>query len=90
MTVGHAVLLVGLALAYQVPYALVYACGSYRFPVMGFLFPFAGLALDEMRRGGREFWRTVKGMRWLWISVGVFVIIQVEYAYFLFAHLGPS
>jgi hypothetical protein len=90
MTVWHAVLLVGLALAYQVPYALVYASGSYRFPVMGFLFPFAGLALDEMRRGGGEFWRTVKRKRWLWIAVGVFVLIQLEYAYFLFAYSGSS
>jgi hypothetical protein len=86
MTVGHAALLVGLALAYQAPYALVYACGSYRFPVMGFLFPFAGLALDEIWRGGGDFWRTVKGMRWFWISIGIFVLVQLEYAYFIFAY----
>ncbi len=83
MSVGHSVLLVGLALSYQVPYALVYASGSYRFPVMGFLFPFAGLALDEMWRGGREFWRTVRPIRWLWISIGLFIVIQLEYAYFV-------
>ena len=53
---------------------------------MGFLFPFAGLALDEIWRGGGDFWRTVKGMRWFWISIGIFVLVQLEYAYFIFAY----
>ena len=85
---GNALLLVALTLAYQAPYVVTYACGSYRPPVMGFLFAFAGVALDEMRRGGREFWRAITGMRWFWVSLVVFAAIQVEYAYFILSFSG--
>ncbi len=88
MSGGHVVLLVALTLAYQLPYAFIVACGSYRFPVMGFLFPFAGLALDEMCRGESDLWRSLRAMRWFWACAAIFVAIQLEYAYFLFSYYG--
>jgi len=88
MTGGHAALLVGLTMAYQLPYAFIVACGSYRFPVMGFLFPFAGFVLDEIFRGGSDFWRSLRAMRWFWVFVAIFVAIQLEYTYFLFSYYG--
>jgi hypothetical protein len=90
MTGGHALLLIALTLAYQLPYAFIVACGSYRFPVMGLLFPFAGLALDEICRGGSGFWRSLKAKRWFWISAAIFLAIQLEYAYFLFSYHGGA
>ena len=40
-------LLIAAVLAYQLPYTISFAYSIYHFPVMGLLFPFAGLALAQ-------------------------------------------
>ncbi len=62
-------LLIAVVLAYQLPYAFSMAAGMYHFPIMGLLFPFAGLSLDKAWRKGRRFGRPSKagygfGLRW--------------------------
>ena len=89
MALRHALFLIAIVAAYQLPYAIVYGCGGYHEAVVNFLFPFAGLSLDKARRDGMAFWRTIKGMKWLWIAVGIFVLIQVEYACHVLAFAPP-
>ena len=81
-------LLIAVVLAYQLPYTLSFAYSIYHFPVMGFLFPFAGLSLDRAWREGAAFWQTIKGKTWLWVAVAVFVLIQLEYAWQVMAYEG--
>jgi hypothetical protein len=81
-------LLIAVVLAYQLPYTLSFACGIYHFPVMGLLFPFAGLALDKAWREGAAFWQTIKGRVWLWVAVALFLLIQIEYACQVLAYEG--
>ena len=63
-------LLIGVLLAYQLPYAISFACSIYHYPVMGLLFPFAGLSLDMAWRERATFWQTIKGRTWLWVACG--------------------
>jgi len=81
-------LLIALVLAYQLPYTISFASGLYHFPVMGLLFPFAGLALDRAWRERGAFWQTIRGRKWLWVAVGVFLLIQIEYACQVIAYEG--
>ncbi len=74
--------LLGLVFAYQLPYSFVFAAGTYHFPVMGFLFPFAAITLDEFQRNRASFWREIKTKRWLWMSMALLIVMQIEYAYF--------
>ena len=65
--------------AYQVPYALAFSAGTYHFPVMGLLFPFAGLAVaGDPRR--EPPWLRARSSRALWLALAIFVAIQIEYA----------
>jgi hypothetical protein len=43
--------LIAIVLAYQSPYVLSFANGTYHPPVVVFLFPFAAMAMAEIRRG---------------------------------------
>jgi hypothetical protein len=81
-------LLIAVVLAYQLPYTLSFACGIYHFPVMGLLFPFAGLSLDKAWRERATFWQTIKGRKWLWIAAAIFLLIQIEYAWQVLAYEG--
>ena len=83
-------LLIAAVLAYQLPYTISFAYSIYHFPVMGLLFPFAGLALAQAWRKGAAFWRTIKGRKWLWVAEGMFVLIQIEYACQVIAYEGTS
>lgn len=85
MEAKNAVLLIALVAALQLPYALSFACGRYHFPDMGFLIPFAGLAIDVLRRKEAGRWH----VRWYWTSVAIFLAIQVEYAWQIYSwHTG--
>jgi len=71
--------LAACVLAYQAPYVVAFSAGTYHFPVMGLVFPFAGLALaGDPRREAR--WRSARASRPLWIALTVVLAIQVEYA----------
>jgi len=88
MATKHALFLIAVVVAYQLPYMIAFGSGSYHGAVIAFLFPFAGLSLDEARREGTAFWSTIKGRKWFWIAVGFFILVQLEYAYFVFAYHG--
>ena len=88
MATRYALFLLAVVLAYQLPYMIVYGCGCYHHAVISFLFPFAGVTLDEAQRGGMAFWRTIRGMKWLWVAVVVFLLIQIEYAWQVMLYRG--
>jgi hypothetical protein len=64
--------------AYQAPYALAFSAGTHHFPVIGLLFPFAGLALarDPCRE---QPWLRARSSRTLWLALAILVGIQIEY-----------
>jgi len=65
--------------AYQAPYVLAFSAGTYHFPVMGLLIPFAGLAAARDLREEPP-WLRARSDRTLWIVLAIFVAIQIEYA----------
>lgn len=66
-------------IAYAAPYCLAFSSGSYHFPVMGLVVPFAAIGIDSLRRQG---WRqAVRSVR-VWSVLLLFVAMQAEYAYF--------
>jgi hypothetical protein len=81
MDAKYAAFLIAVVLAYQLPYALTHCNGSYHFPLLGLIFPFAAVTLDETRRRGIEVWRILRAAKWFWIASVVFILIQLEYAY---------
>jgi len=70
-------LVVLLILAYYAPYTLAYSGGTFRFPVMGLLMPFAGAGLWY----ALSHWRELARDRGVWVVLTLFGLIQVEYAY---------
>jgi hypothetical protein len=86
MAARYAWFLIAMVLAYQFPYALTHAGGSYRFAIMGMLFPLAGLALDEACLGKRGGWPALLRRKGFWIVLGMFSLVQLEYAYWVLAY----
>jgi 4-amino-4-deoxy-L-arabinose transferase-like glycosyltransferase len=75
--------LLSLVLAYEVPYMTAFSGGTFHFPVMGLILPFAGGALAEiLSRGGRSrVWARLRASRLVWCALAVLFLIQIEYAY---------
>lgn len=68
-----------LIVAYAAPYCLAFSSGSYHFPVMGLVVPFAAIGIDSLRHGK---WRqAIRSVR-VWSVLLLFVVMQGEYAYF--------
>lgn len=69
--------LLALVAAYQLPYAFAFAGGTYHFPVIGLLVPFAAA-------GGR-FLAAPNALRaispWAWLAIVIFGLVQLEYAW---------
>ena len=73
----------GFVLAYQLPYAVSFAAGTYHFPVMGLLLPFAAFGFAGLAARWRQSWRRLFDWPWpVWLAWGILAAIQVEYAYF--------
>jgi hypothetical protein len=70
--------LVALALAYEVPYAIAFSGGTYHFPVIPLLVPLAAVAAQRPTRA----WRCLRGSRRAWVALGLFALVQAEYAYY--------
>lgn len=70
--------LVALALAYEAPYALAFSGGTYHFPVVPLLVPFAALALSRPRVA----WNRLRASRLAIAALVVFALVQVQYAYY--------
>jgi 4-amino-4-deoxy-L-arabinose transferase-like glycosyltransferase len=75
--------LVALALAYELPYMLAFSGGTYHFPVMPLLLPFAGAAIDGFSRGKTKEWVRSVARSWrAWAAIGVLVLVELEYGYY--------
>lgn len=75
---AHAAWLVALALAYEAPYAVAFSGGTYHFPVVPLLVPFAALALAHPART----WQRVRRSRMAWAALALFAAVQMQYAYY--------
>jgi 4-amino-4-deoxy-L-arabinose transferase-like glycosyltransferase len=76
--------LLALALAYEAPYAIAFSGGTYHFPAMPLLLPFAALALVDVRAT----WRAMRASHASLVAVGVFGVVQVQYAYYAVSMSG--
>jgi hypothetical protein len=73
-------LLLLIAVAYQAPYAVAFSSGTYHHPVMGLLFPLAGLALASWRDREGALARARRS-RSFWAAAALLAALQLEYAY---------
>lgn len=78
--------LVGLVLAYQLPYMLSFSSGIYHFPAVGLLFPWAGLGAVFLVEKRKDAWRSLARNPWFWVAIAAFILVQVEYAYYTVAY----
>ncbi len=70
--------LVALALAYELPYAVAFSGGTYHFPVVPLLVPLAAVVMTRPARA----WRALRRSRATWVALGVFAVIEAQYAYY--------
>jgi hypothetical protein len=82
----YAAFLIAIVLAGQFPYALTHSNACYHTPLLGFLFPFAAVAIDEARLGKSGPWPTLLRNKWFWFAIVAFIFIQAEYAYWVAAY----
>ncbi len=74
-----------LILGYQLPYWIAFSAGTYHYTVVALLVPFAGA-------GGTVLWdvwhgrRVLQSKKYLYATIGVFLLMQLEYAYFTYAY----
>lgn len=73
-------LLILLVISYQLPYMIAFSAASYHAPVMGFMIIFAAYALDAAFKKG---WKSVFLQRNFLVAAAIFLIIQIEHAYFV-------
>lgn len=66
-------------LAYQAPYLIAFSGGTYHFPVMGLLWPFAALAAVRLHEEGLSWFARRIGFRG-GVALGLLFAFQVEYA----------
>jgi 4-amino-4-deoxy-L-arabinose transferase-like glycosyltransferase len=71
--------LVALALAYEAPYVIAFSGGTYHFPVVPLIIPFAAVALDGGLRAAAK--RALES-RWAIVALVAFALVQLEYAYY--------
>ena len=76
--------LVWLVMAYELPYVLAFSGGTYHFPVVPLLIPFAGVAAARYR----EIATRVRASRGAILALIAFFAIQIEYAYYSMAMSG--
>lgn len=74
-----------LVVAYQVPYAIAFSSGTYHFPAMALLVPFAGVALARRR----EIALRLRENKAALVAFAVFAIVQVQYAYYAAVYASP-
>jgi 4-amino-4-deoxy-L-arabinose transferase-like glycosyltransferase len=81
--------LIGMVLAYQLPYMLSFASGIYHFPAIGLLLPWAGLGAVHLIEKGKQGMMLLLGKPWFWAAVIAFVLVQIEYAYYTIIYYDP-
>jgi hypothetical protein len=70
--------LVALALAYELPYAIAFSGGTYHFPVLPLLIPFAAVAVASPKAT----WRRLRASGPAWIALALLGAIELQYAYY--------
>lgn len=75
--------LLSLIAAYAGPYCLAFSAGTYHFPMLGLVLPFAGAAVVALADGR---WREILSRRPTWLAWGAFFAVQIEYAWFSLRH----
>ena len=75
-------LLLAVVLAYELPHIVAFSAGRWHLPVLAVLAPIAAAGLTALG-SPREAFARVRSSRALIIALGVFALIQVEYAYFV-------
>jgi 4-amino-4-deoxy-L-arabinose transferase-like glycosyltransferase len=73
--------LIALIVAFAIPYLLVYAAGRWHYPVLGLLAVFAGAGAAWLTQTP-DWWRQLRTSGTFWVALGLFVALQIEYAYF--------
>jgi 4-amino-4-deoxy-L-arabinose transferase-like glycosyltransferase len=81
---GWRLWLVGLVLAYQIPYAIAFSGGTYHFPVMPLLVPFAATAIAHRPETSQR----VRASRAALLALAVFALVQAQYGYYAAAMSG--
>jgi hypothetical protein len=70
--------LAALALGYEAPYAIAFSGGTYHFPVMPLVIPFAAAALAHPRAA----WARVRSSKGALAALSLLAIVEVQYAYY--------
>jgi 4-amino-4-deoxy-L-arabinose transferase-like glycosyltransferase len=73
--------LIALMVAYEVPYAIAFSGGTYHFPVMTLVVPFAAVTVTQ----GLEAYGQARVSRATIALLAMFAIVEVQYAYFALA-----
>ena len=79
-----------LVFAYQLPYALAHAAGTYHFPVVYLLIPFAVVTFLQLaaKQTRATFLTATVRAPATWVAIIVFLALQAEYLYFTARHAG--
>jgi 4-amino-4-deoxy-L-arabinose transferase-like glycosyltransferase len=75
-----------VCVAYTLPYLIAFSGGTYHFPVMGLLVPFAAVGFASLRESGgvrSAIVMMLRDRRFV-LAAAVFLLIQVQYAYYIF------
>jgi hypothetical protein len=78
---GRLWLLIGLVIAFELPYVLSYAAGRWHYPVLGLLAIPAGLGVAWLMETPDR-WLRLRSSVPFWIATAAFFLIQAEFAYF--------
>jgi 4-amino-4-deoxy-L-arabinose transferase-like glycosyltransferase len=82
---GRALFLAAIVAGFELSYVVAYAAGRWHSPVIGFVVPFAALAVAPPA-DRRQWWRAALTSRAVWILAAVFFVVQLEYAYFVWRY----
>jgi 4-amino-4-deoxy-L-arabinose transferase-like glycosyltransferase len=80
---SRAMLLIAVVLAYEIPHAIAFAGGRWHLPVLALLAPFAAAGVVALGRSPRDVVARVRASRPLLVAIALFLLVQLEYAYFL-------
>jgi len=81
-----AAFMMAIVLAVQFPYMLTHSNACYHTSLLGFFFPFAAVAIEEALAGKSGRWPALLRSKWFWLAAAAFILVQIEYAYWVIAY----